>query len=81
MPGDRDVCPGPFYDPEIEHLRNTMKPEDYNQFLLIFQKFLNYYPDEKKLAMNLQPKFVEEKCYLTEDDLVNNLKNVFGKDN
>jgi hypothetical protein len=30
--------------------------------------------------LNLQPKFVEEKCYLTEEDIVNNLKNVFGFD-
>lgn len=53
-----------------------MKPEDYNQWLSIFQRLLNYYPNENKA----QPKFVEERCYLTEEDLVANLKNVFGYD-
>jgi hypothetical protein len=57
-----------------------MKPEDYAQYLSLFQRFLNYYPDEKKLQLNLQPKFVEEKCYLTEEDIIKNMKNVFGYD-
>lgn len=46
---ERDVCPGPFFDPEIEVLRNTMKPEEFAQYLSVFQRFLNYFPDEKKL--------------------------------
>jgi hypothetical protein len=45
---EKEVCQGPFHDPEIEGMRNTMKPEDYAQFLSLFQRFLNYYPDEKK---------------------------------
>lgn len=55
-----------------------MKPEEYAQYLSLFQRFLNYYPDEKKLQLNLQPKFIEEKCYLTEEDIIKNMKNVFG---
>jgi hypothetical protein len=78
--GEKELCPGPFHDPEIEGIRNSMKPEEYNQFLSLFQRFLNYYPDEKKLAANLQQKFVEEKCYLTEEDIITNFKNVFGYD-
>lgn len=78
--GEKELCPGPFHDPEIEAIRNSMKPEEYNQFLSLFQRFLNYYPDEKKLAANLQQKFVEEKCYLTEEDIITNFKNVFGYD-
>lgn len=46
---EREICPGPFFDPDIEGIRNGMKPEDYAQFLSLFQRFLNYYPDEKKL--------------------------------
>jgi hypothetical protein len=46
---EREICPGPFFDPEVESIRNTMKPEVYAQFLSLFQRFLNYYPDEKKL--------------------------------
>jgi hypothetical protein len=46
---EREICQGPFFDPEVESIRNTMKPEVYAQFLSLFQRFLNYYPDEKKL--------------------------------
>jgi hypothetical protein len=28
--GEKELCPGPFYDPEIEGIRNSMKPEEYN---------------------------------------------------
>jgi len=77
---EREICPGPFYDPEIEPLRNSMKPEDYAQFLSLFQRFLNYYPDEKKLQAQQMPKFIEEHCYLTERDIVTNMKNIFGYD-
>lgn len=45
---EKEVCPGNFFDPEIETVKAKMKPDDYQQFLTIFQKFLNYYPDEKK---------------------------------
>ena len=55
-----------------------MRPEEYAQYLTIFQKFLNYFPDEKKQIAGLQAKFSEEKCYLTEEDIVGNMKNVFG---
>ena len=56
-----------------------MKIEEYQQFVVIFQKLLNYYPDEKKLQANMQPKFVDEKVYITEEDIINNLHNIFGK--
>jgi hypothetical protein len=75
---DKEVCAGPFFDPEVEGFRSGMKPEDYAVYLSLFQRFLNYYPDEKKLASGLQPKFNEDKCYLTEEDIVGNMKNIFG---
>lgn len=34
--GEKEICAGPFFDPEVEGLRNTMKPDDYAQFLSIF---------------------------------------------
>jgi hypothetical protein len=46
---DKEVCPGPFFDPDIEGFRSGLKPEDYAVYLSLFQRFLNYYPDEKKL--------------------------------
>jgi hypothetical protein len=46
---DKEVCPGPFFDQEIEGFRSGLKPEDYAVYLSLFQRFLNYYPDEKKL--------------------------------
>ena len=30
---EKEICPGPFYDPEIEAIRNSMKPEDYAELL------------------------------------------------
>jgi hypothetical protein len=47
---DKEVCTGPFFDPEIEGFRSGLKPEDYAVYLSLFQRLLNYYPDEKKLA-------------------------------
>jgi hypothetical protein len=46
---EREICPGPFFDSELESIRTGIKPEHYAQYLSIFQRFLNYYPDEKKL--------------------------------
>lgn len=57
-----------------------MMMDDYQQYLSLFQRFLNYFPDEKKQTANLQAKFVEEKCYLTEEDIISNMKYVFGYD-
>jgi hypothetical protein len=47
--GEREICPGPFFDSELDTVRTGMSQQHYAQFLSIFQKFLNYYPDEKKL--------------------------------
>ena len=61
-----------FQDNEISNLKNVMPNDDYNVFVNLFKKFLNF-PSTTKV-------FKEQSTFLTEEDIINNFKIVFGYD-
>ena len=34
--GEREICPGPYFDSELETVRAGIKPEHYAQYLSVF---------------------------------------------